>query len=377
MVSANTTNITYDEKNNQINSSGRGESNEDGGIFPPRRNSVYSEFNPENYWAFLVTVDYKDDKPWGHYKHIKKTLLDNHWLDSHIKTVIQEDATRENVKREFDNWLVRKTSEEDTILIIFDAHGYENVEAFGKEIVPGGLCLYGYKDGNGALDDNALQYDVLDRWLGDLSNRKIMILIDACHSGNAIKHIKGNDRCIITACEEGGYSYGISDEFSDALTIADSPFLGNNAPNLGDGFVSAKEIYEYLDHYSSRNNPQIWPSFSTNFDIDIVYIKPTVEITRPKGNYLYFNDKEIMPFFSTIVFFGLTIEAAASDSNVGIKDVVFYIDDKEVYRDIEAPYYFYWNGEKGNHQIKVVTHTKNNFFAYSYSDEKSITISYY
>lgn len=378
LASANTAKTSYLQKNNPIHISTTGKVFEKGRIFPPRGGLINSEFDPEKHWAFFVTVDYKDDKPWNYYKDIKKKLLDNHWFDTNIKTIIQEKATKENVEREFENWLIRKTSAGDTVLIVLDAHGYENVEAFGKEIMPGGLCLYGYETGKGGLDDNALQYDVLDRWLGKLSNRKIMIIIDACHSGNAIKHIKEENRFIITSCEEDEEAYSFSDDIDEALTRADSPFYGNNAPNKCDGYVSGKEIYEYLIHYSSDNNPQIWPSFGSDFDIDITYIKPTVEITKPKRHFLYLFDNEIIPIFSTIVVSDLTIEAEASDSNSGIKNVVFYIDNEEVFTDSEPPYSFFWSGgSKGNHQIKVVTHTKNNFFAYSYSSEDVITILHF
>jgi hypothetical protein len=378
LTSANTAKTSYLQKNDPIHISGTEKVFEKDRIFPPRRGLINSEFNPEKHWAFFVTVDYEDDKPWSCYKNIKNTLLDNHWTETHIKTVIQEQATKDNVEREFENWLVRKTSADDTVLIIFNAHGYENVEVFGEEIVPGGLCLYGYNKGKGALDENALQYDVLDSWLGKLSNRKIMIIIDACHSGNAIKHIKDDNRFIITSCEEDEYSYTMSSEIDEALTRSDSPFLGNNAPNLGDGNVSGKEVFEYLDHYSNDNNPQVWPSLGSKFDIDITYIKPTVKITRPKKHFLYLFDNEIIPIFSTIVVSDLTIQAEASDPNSGIKNVVFYIDDEEVFTDSEPPYSFFWSGgSKGNHKIKVVTHTKNNFFAYSYSSEDVITILHF
>ena len=374
LVSANIVKIGYQQNSNSINMSGKKEVDEKGRIFPPRNSLINSEFDPEKYWAFLVTVDYEDDEPWSCYKNIKNKLLDNHWIDTHIKTIIQEQATKENVEREFENWLVRKTSADDTILIIFHAHGYENVELFGEEILPGGLCLYGYKKGNGALDDDALQYDVLDGWLGKLSNRNLMIIIDACHSGNAIKHIKDDNRLIITSCEEDEYSYGMSSEIDEALTRADSPFLGNNAPNIGNGFVSGREIYEYLDFKSNDNNPQFWSSDGKSYDIDINYIKPIVKIIKPMEYFLYFYNQKIIPFFSTLIVSGITIEVEASDSNTGIKNVVFYIDDAEVYDDIEAPYSFYWDGESGSHQIKVVAYTENNYFSYSYFSEDSATI---
>jgi hypothetical protein len=240
------------------------------------------EFNPNDYWALLVSVDYKDenDPSYPYYKNFKKNLISNYWQEDHIKTVVGKEATKKNVKAAFYDWLVENAQEGSTVLLYFNAHGYQR-NPVPPYWPPGGLALYGYKDGNGCLDKNALQYDVLGDWVDDLKASHIVVIIDACYSGDAIRYLKGKGRVIITSAKWDEMSYAeVASSLPSAIFKADN-FYGNKGKGKRDGFVSAEEIYTYCEYHTSESNPQIWDSDSEE-EIKLAYLKPIVKIDKPK-----------------------------------------------------------------------------------------------
>jgi len=78
----------------------------------------------------------------------------------------------------------------------------------------------------------------------------------------------------------------------------------------------------------------------------------SVSITRP-SNALYINDREIIPLNKAIIFGGIAIDVDVA-SDMGIKEVDFYIDGNLKYGDSEPPYQWLWDEYAvGNHEIRV------------------------
>jgi hypothetical protein len=116
---------------------------------------------------------------------------------------------------------------------------------------------------------------------------------------------------------------------------------------------------------------------------------PEINIIEPKEGYLYILGKEIMPtpLGNTVILGGdifyeprfndwwmyVVIEASASDTESGIKQVEFYIDDVLRNIDTQEPYEWAWSGENvfGQHDIKVVAYDNENNVA---SDEMDVII---
>ncbi len=84
---------------------------------------------------------------------------------------------------------------------------------------------------------------------------------------------------------------------------------------------------------------------------------PFIEIITPdKG--IYFSNKLVVPFFTTIVFGEISIEISASDSS-GIEKVLFYIDnlDQPVAEALSPPYKFTWNERSfKKHDLRIVVY---------------------
>ena len=100
-------------------------------------------FDPNNCWALIVSVDYKDndeDKPYSQKDFkVKDNLISHYWLEDHIRMIVGKDANKENIKSVFYNWLVKNSKNEDTIFMYFHAHGYKCNPVY-PYWPPGGLC---------------------------------------------------------------------------------------------------------------------------------------------------------------------------------------------------------------------------------------------
>ena len=86
---------------------------------------------------------------------------------------------------------------------------------------------------------------------------------------------------------------------------------------------------------------------------------PLVDIINP-GKGIYFSNKKVLPFFSTIAIGEISIEVSAEDSS-GIDRVLFYIDDKNqpIAEVLSPPYKYIWNEPSfSKHLIQIVAFDK-------------------
>jgi len=81
-----------------------------------------------------------------------------------------------------------------------------------------------------------------------------------------------------------------------------------------------------------------------------------VKIVKP-GNFLYLQNREIMPLNEPVILGRITIEAIAKNASM----VEFYIDDELKYEDESPPYQWQWNAASiGKHEIKVIAYNGKN-----------------
>jgi hypothetical protein len=114
--------------------------------------------------------------------------------------------------------------------------------------------------------------------------------------------------------------------------------------------VSAFETCSHVWYYTQANA--------------IVYVRstndtepPTVEITKPKENWLYRNNIRIRPLSGKTKIIGyIRIKVNAEDAS-GIEKVEFYIDDQLEYTDTSSKYSWIWlPRSKEDHTIKVIAY---------------------
>ncbi len=84
---------------------------------------------------------------------------------------------------------------------------------------------------------------------------------------------------------------------------------------------------------------------------------PEIEIEKPKENYLYIFDKEIipLPLKTTIVIGKITIKVNAIDDS-GVDYVLFMACNELLYNDTEEPYEYVYDGSFGWHTISVAVY---------------------
>ena len=82
-----------------------------------------------------------------------------------------------------------------------------------------------------------------------------------------------------------------------------------------------------------------------------------MDLVKPKMDYIYFFDRQIIPFPGTFIIGPITIEVEAEDFECGIDRVEFYIDDKLISDDTEEPFVWKWSQFSfGRRTIKVVAY---------------------
>lgn len=110
--------------------------------------------------------------------------------DFEVKTLLNSEATRQEIINLFDEWLVQGTKPGDLVVFYYSGHGSQVPDFNGDE-----------SDG---LDEVLLPYDfqrigghniIIDDEFGvmlrKLVNREVVVIIDACHAGTMTRGIRG------------------------------------------------------------------------------------------------------------------------------------------------------------------------------------------
>ena len=112
--------------------------------------------------------------------------------DSQVKTMLDEQATSSNVFRGIEDWLIKGAGPDDRVLFYFSGHGSQvpDEDRDDEDLLDEVLCLYDLavvkKRGRVSLN-NVLLDDQFYKLLGAMRSQKILVLLDCCHSGSAIK----------------------------------------------------------------------------------------------------------------------------------------------------------------------------------------------
>ncbi len=109
--------------------------------------------------------------------------------------LLNEEATMENVRRVFCEALPKHTREGDVIFIFWSGHGGRCADEGGDEAdgYDEYLPLY---DSKRFEMDTMLMDDTFGRWVQDLDGRKIVVILDACHSGGQTNKAKSLSKAI-------------------------------------------------------------------------------------------------------------------------------------------------------------------------------------
>ncbi len=109
--------------------------------------------------------------------------------------------------------------------------------------------------------------------------------------------------------------------------------------------ITGRQNGTYFYRIRGENSEHGWGDFST---LQYVLVgdaqdtePPSLTLSRPAPNRLYFNNRNLLPFFATVIIGEITIEAEAFDPS-GIKKVEFLINGDVRETDSTPPYNWTW-----------------------------------
>ena len=122
-------------------------------------------------------------------KLMKKRLISYYgFLEDEIKVLMSNNATRENIETDFNNWLVKGTKNGDLVVFYFSGHGSTVPDYNGDEDDEKDEVLLTYDmDPNGGY--NIIVDDELGMWLEKLNGRTAVVMVDSCYSGGVVRGI--------------------------------------------------------------------------------------------------------------------------------------------------------------------------------------------
>jgi len=171
----------------------------------------------------------------------EKLLKGKNWKEENIKLLLNENATKEDIKEAVLTWLDDKETENDVVLYFFTGHSWRiRLQDIikGRE---GNTVTYPYD-----ATENKITDIELDSWLDELESQHIAIILDTCYSGRMFALIQSN-RTMLAAggkylfcpvdgdetLENGIFTFHLLQGFDGVADI-------NN-----DGWVTAQEVFKY------------------------------------------------------------------------------------------------------------------------------------
>ena len=107
--------------------------------------------------------------------------------DGDVKLLTDADATRANILREIEEWLIGETRPGDEVFFYFSGHGFQQPDTNGDEsdrfdetLVPVDVAVRNGETVVGMISD-----DEIAALLNRLSGRRVTVVVDACHSGTS------------------------------------------------------------------------------------------------------------------------------------------------------------------------------------------------
>ncbi len=259
----------------------------------------------------------------GHAVEILKLMG---FKESQIK-ILRNSPKKSQIKSAFRSWLINGSSPGDTVAFYFSGHGDRIIDRNGDEsdgcdefLVPADFRYYsgGYADRSTSFID-----DELHELIQELAGRKVLILVDSCHSGTITKGMrdlsyatpkfimtKDQQRCTrafkaieivedVKGVEYLELSASQPDEVSWSLGGKGGVFtyyflegLRGSADLNGDGKITAREIAEYVAKKSQQlasstssiepQHPHVEGSLASRDLLSIASARPSTEHNTPQ-----------------------------------------------------------------------------------------------
>ncbi len=236
----------------------------------------------------IDSLQYADDDALALYDYFRSPAGGN-LDDDHVHVLINEDVTNFNMIEEL-RWLKSQLQRGDNCFIYFSGHGDNDDDTYDKY----GFLLT-YDTPKGVYMAGAFNIAYLQSYVKTYSamGAKVVLVTDACHSGNlAGNSINGTaiaaaaleqqfgDEIKILSCQPNEFSYE-DEQWGGGRSVFSWYFirgLMGLADANNDGIVSVKEIRRYLeDHVPEDVSPESQnPIVNGPIDFDLANVDPDI-----------------------------------------------------------------------------------------------------
>jgi len=128
----------------------------------------------------LTNLIFADDDA----KAFARSLLNLGWSESHIKLIINEDATQRNIMIALESWL-SKAGPNDQIILFWAGHGFPDPEDPEK-------VYFACYDTDISIPATGYRMDRVRATLEERKSKNVILLADTCHAGKLITRGDGS-----------------------------------------------------------------------------------------------------------------------------------------------------------------------------------------
>jgi CheY-like chemotaxis protein len=226
----------------------------------------------ENAHALIIGV-----AKYNHLRHLSKTVVDaqdlyktllqNGYIESNVFVLLDQKATKNAIDDRL-NWLSGRVKADDTVVIFFSGHGAQMVGGFSP-----GEYLCPIEAEPGRLKDTCISHDEFTTALRAIHARRLVVLLDACHSGGigepkdfdvqvktglsetAYTHFaEVGGRFIIASCRPDEFSWELANMQNGLFTHYLLEGIRGKAANK-DGLVRITNLFGYIYENVSQHSP--------------------------------------------------------------------------------------------------------------------------
>ena len=186
-------------------------------------------------WALLVGInEYRVDR-WKLKGCVNDVLMTKELLinkfgfpEANVKTLLDEEATADNIRQGIEEWLIAKSKPEDIVYFHFSGHGAQIPDTDGDEEdgMDEFLCAVDLNPGN---KKTLVTDDQLKELFERIPSKNVTIITDCCHSGTGTRDISLNRSRAIDSWELENFAL-VEQADGSTRAVVMTPPAGSSRP---------------------------------------------------------------------------------------------------------------------------------------------------